>query len=215
LEHWAIAGAIGAFGRSSSRRHAARAIGVRRNHIEDWPMDRIDARHSTLVLVDYQARLMPAIHAQAAVLANALTLADAARRLGIAVHGTEQNPAGLGPNVDAVRQRCASTLSKMHFDACEDGLLETLGDVPEIVIAGCEAHVCLLQTALGLRRARRRVWVVADACGSRREGDHALAMQRLRDAGAGIVGTEMVLFEWLHHCRHPAFKDVLAQVKAR
>jgi isochorismate hydrolase len=103
----------------------------------------------------------------------------------------------------------------MHFDACEDGLLDLLGDMPEVVVAGCEAHVCLLQTALGLRRAGREVWVVADACGSRTATDHALAMQRLRDAGARIVGTEMVLFEWVHDCRHPAFRQVLALVKTR
>jgi len=181
-------------------------------------MKRLEARRCSLVLVDYQARLMPAIHDGAAAVANALRLADAARLLGVPVLGTEQNPAGLGPNLDAVRQRCASTLAKMHFDACEDGLLgrlEALGDVPEVVVAGCEAHVCLLQTALGLRRAGREVWVVADACGSRATADHALAMQRLRDAGARIVGTEMVLFEWVHDCQHTAFRQVLALVKTR
>jgi nicotinamidase-related amidase len=106
-------------------------------------------------------------------------------------------------------------MAKMHFDACEDGLLALLGDVPDVVIAGCEAHVCLLQTALGLRRAGRAVWVVADACGSRRATDHALAMQRLRDAGATVVSTEMLLFEWLAHCRHRHFREVLALVKNR
>ena len=178
-------------------------------------MKRMDARRCSLVLVDYQARRLPAIFAGQRGRARALLLADAARLLGVAVLGTEQNPAGLGPNVEAVRQRCASTLAKMHFDACEDGLLDLLGDTPELVLAGCEAHVCLLQTALALRRAGREVWVVADACGSRAAADHALAMQRLRDAGARIVGTEMVLFEWLHDCRHPAFKQVLALVKTR
>jgi nicotinamidase-related amidase len=178
-------------------------------------MARIDAGRCKLVLVDYQARLMPAIHDGEAVVARALRLADAARLLRIEVLGTEQNPAGLGPNVDAVRQRCASTLAKTRFDACADGLLAPLGDCPDIVLAGCEAHVCLLQTALGLRRAGRRVWAVADACGSRAPADHALAMQRLRDAGAVIVGTEMVLFEWLQDCRHPAFKPVLTLVKGR
>ena len=181
-------------------------------------MKRLDSRRCSLVLVDYQERLMPAIDAGPRVVANAVLLADVARLLDVPVLGTAQNPGGLGPNVEAVRQRCASTLDKMHFDACEDGLLERLaamGDVPDVVLAGCEAHVCLLQTALGLRRAGREVWVVADASGSRLAADHALAMQRLREAGARIVGTEMVLFEWLHDCRHPAFRQVLALVKTR
>jgi nicotinamidase-related amidase len=178
-------------------------------------MNRLDARRCSLVLVDYQSRLMPAISGGQQAVAHAVLLADAARLLGVPVLGTEQNPAGLGPNIEAVRQRCASTLAKMHFDACEDGLLDLLGGMPEVVVAGCEAHVCLLQTALGLRRAGREVWVVADACGSRTAANHALAMQRLRDAGARIVGTEMVLFEWVHDCRHPAFKQVLELVKTR
>jgi nicotinamidase-related amidase len=174
---------------------------------------RLVAERSTLVLVDYQARLMPAIHDGERVVAEALRLAEIARLLEVPVLGTEQNPVGLGPNVEALRQHCARTLPKMHFDACEDGLLDAIGEAPEVVIAGCEAHVCLLQTALGLLRAGREVAVVAPACGSRQPADRELAMQRLRDAGALLVGTEMVVFEWLHECRHPRFKEVLARIK--
>ena len=178
-------------------------------------MKRIERQACALVLVDYQARLMPAIHDHEQVLAEALLLAEGACALGVKVVGTEQNPAGLGPSVESLRTRSASTLAKTHVDACEDGLLEILGSVPEVVIAGCEAHVCLLQTALGLRRAGREVWVVAPACGSRRQSDLLLAMQRLREAGAHVVSTEMVLFEWLGDCRDPDFKAVLSLVKKR
>jgi nicotinamidase-related amidase len=180
-------------------------------------LDRIDVAASALVLVDYQERLMPAIHAGERVLANALLLADAARELGIAVTGTEQNPAGLGPNVAAIRERCAGTVAKERFDACADGLLAKLGDheplARQVVVAGCEAHVCLMQTALGLLRFGYRVFVVADASGSRAAENHRLAMERLRQAGAVIVSTEMVVFEWLHTCRNEHFKAVLARLK--
>ena len=177
-------------------------------------MKTVDLERSVLVLVDYQQRLMPAIHDAAEVLAQALLLADVALALGVRVVGTEQNPQGLGPNVEALRQRCASTLSKMHFDGCADGLLESLGGAArDVVVAGCEAHVCLLQTALGLLRAGHSVWVVAPACGSRTARDHELAMQRLRQAGANIVSVEMVSFEWLRTCRHEQFKPVLALLK--
>jgi len=177
-------------------------------------------RRSVLVLVDFQQRLMPALHRGEAVLREAARLADAARLLGVRVIGTEQSPGGLGPNVDAIRQRCESTIVKMHFDACEDGLLDALrGDEAgarcEVVLAGCEAHVCLLQTALGLLRGGHRVWVVGPACGSRAPSDHELAMQRLRQAGAVIVSPEMVAFEWLHDCRHASFKPVLQLFKTR
>lgn len=180
-------------------------------------LDRVDAAVSTLVLVDYQQRLMPAIHEGERVLASALLLADAARELGIHVYGTEQNPAGLGPNVAAIRERCDNTIAKDRFDACADGLLAQLGDnehlARQVVIAGCEAHVCLMQTALGLLRFNYKVFVVSDACGSRTAENHRVAMERLRQAGAVIVSTEMVVFEWLHTCRNKRFKEVLARLK--
>jgi nicotinamidase-related amidase len=161
---------------------------------------------------------MPAIHQGAQVIAQALQLADVARELSIPVVGTEQNPRGLGPNVDAIRQRCGITLSKMHFDACADGLLEQLtgpacADTQDVVIAGCEAHVCLLQTALGVMRAGMQLWVVAQACGSRSAHNHELAMQRLAQAGACIVSVEMVAFEWMRSSEHARFRQVLQRLK--
>jgi isochorismate hydrolase len=193
-------------------------------------MNLIDSRRCALVLVDYQGRLMPMIHNGAQAVAHALRLADIAHEMGIPVIGTEQNPKGLGPNADAVRQRCGTTLSKMHFDACADGLLDLLrlpgeppADAPagasvdapaqEVVIAGCEAHVCLMQTALGLLRAGLTVWVVVQACGSRTAENHTLGMERLRAAGATLVSVEMVAFEWLRSCEHAAFRRVLKLLK--
>lgn len=177
----------------------------------------LDAGRSILVLVDYQAKLMPAIADGERVVAAAGMLAEVAELLGIRVVGTAQNPRALGSNVAPIHARLDACVVKTHFDACVDGLLEVLdagnAATPQIVIAGCEAHVCLLQTALGLLRAQREVWVVAAACGSRRPSDHRLAMQRLAAAGAQIVSPEMVCFEWLHDCRHPQFKAVLERVK--
>ena len=189
-------------------------------------MNLIDPTQSVLVLVDYQQRLLPAMHRGADVLAEAVRIADVARELGIPVFGTEQSPQGLGPNDDAIRQRCDATMSKTHFDACADGLLDLLAGVDtaadsgadanarrEIVIAGCEAHVCVLQTALGLLRAGRKVHVIAQASGSRKPEDHEWAMRRLRQAGADIVSVEMVAFEWLRSCKHERFKPVLTLLK--
>ena len=178
----------------------------------------MDAAQSVLLFVDYQQRLLPAIHNGESVVAQASRLADIARTLGVPVIGTEENPAGLGSNVDAIRSKCDATLTKMHFDACADGLLETLRNSratppSEVVIAGCEAHVCMLQTALGLIEAGLQVWVVADASGSRRFEDYDLAMHRLRHAGARVVSVEMVAFEWLRTCEHPQFKRLLGLLK--
>jgi nicotinamidase-related amidase len=177
----------------------------------------VAAAECALVLVDFQQRLLPVIHDAPGVLREAVRLADAARELGIRVVGTEQNPRGLGPSDPVIRQRCDAMLPKMHFDACADGLVAALrgsGAAPtQAVVAGCEAHVCLLQTALGLLDAGLRVWVAAPACGSRRPRDHDLAMARLRQAGAVVVSAEMVIFEWLRTCEHERFRAVLSLVK--
>lgn len=199
----------------------------------------LDAADSQLVLVDYQPRLMPVIFEGPQVLANALKLAQMAQLMEVPVWGTEQNPTKLGPNPAELRELCRKTLSKMHFSAVADGLADMLrpparpaggnarslpkhlqkpagAPAPErgtIVIAGCEAHVCLLQTALELIEQEFDVWVVTDACGSRTERNRDAAFDRLAGAGAELVTTEMVAFEWLGTAEHPAFRDVHALIK--
>lgn len=133
------------------------------------------------------------------------------------------------------------TLEKSHFSAVADGLGEWLRPpsrkpaqgpnarslpkhmqktTPEpeegrniIVLAGCEAHVCLLQTALDLLEEEFDVWVVTDACGARTERNRDAAFDRLAGNGAELVTTEMVAFEWLRTAEHPAFKALHALIK--
>ena len=141
-----------------------------------------------------------------------------------------------------VLERGGRTLTKMAFSACAEGLGEQLrpaqrkpqggggnarslpkhlqkavpATAPErnsIVIAGCEAHVCLLQTALELLEQEFEVWVVTDACGSRSERNRDAAFDRLAGNGAELVTTEMVAFEWLRSADHPLFKRLQALIK--
>jgi nicotinamidase-related amidase len=198
----------------------------------------LDLDDSQLVLIDYQTKLMPHIFEGEQVLQNAVRLARIARLLQLPVWGAEQNPDGLGANVDAVRGLCNRTLAKQYFSACEEGLTDWLRPAPKpqggnarslpkhlqkavpqnpertsIVIAGCEAHVCLLQTSLDLLEQEFEVWVVTDACGSRSERNRDAAFDRLAGAGAELVTTEMVAFEWLRSSEHGAFDEVLALLK--
>jgi nicotinamidase-related amidase len=133
------------------------------------------------------------------------------------------------------------TMAKLHFSAAAEGLIEWLrpparkpsqgGNArslpkhmqkpPEpqeegrsmIVIAGCEAHVCLLQTALELLEEEFDVWVVTDACSSRTERNRDAAFDRLAGAGAELVTTEMVAFEWLRTAEHERFREFLPLIK--
>lgn len=171
-------------------------------------MPLITAGDSTLLVIDLQERLMPAIAGGDAVLENAGRLVQAAGRLGIEVTATEQNPAGLGPTVGAIGDLLPEpALAKTAFAA-------PVGPAPgTVVVSGCEAHVCVLQTVLALRARGRDVAVVADAVGSRRETSRERALDRMLAHGVDVVTTEMVVFEWLGSSENPAFREVQKLIK--
>jgi nicotinamidase-related amidase len=175
----------------------------------------VDRNTSTLLVIDFQTRLMPAIEAGADVVANARRLIDVAQTLDVPWLITEQNAKGLGPTVPELLSGAdAAIFHKTSFDACRmPGFLDRLPDRRDLVVAGCETHVCVLQTALGLLQAGRRVFLVRDAVGSRRAESKETAIRRLERHGAEIVTTEMVIFEWLETAEHPRFRDALALVR--
>ena len=177
-------------------------------------MPLLEARRSLLLLVDFQARLMPVIDGGEEAVRQAARLLQVARMLEVPRLFTEQNPAGLGTTVAALPVADDPVFHKFAFGACgEDGFLQQLPPDVVPVVVGCETHVCVLQTVLGLLDAGRPVAVVADAVGSRRASDKALGLQRMAAAGAQVVGSEMVLFEWLGSARHPRFREVMALIK--
>jgi nicotinamidase-related amidase len=195
----------------------------------------IEASASQLVLIDLQTKLVPALHDSAGAVANAVRLAQAAQWLRVPTHVTEQYPQGLGPTVAQLTPWAANALHKLSFSACDEGLIEQLQaagtpkassnarSIPkhlqkpaentrsEIIIAGAEAHICVLQTVMGLLDDFD-VFVVTDACTSRTERNRDAAYDRLAAEGANLVTTEMVLFEWLRGSEHEQFKAVQALV---
>jgi nicotinamidase-related amidase len=174
----------------------------------------MDRESSTLLVVDLQSRLMPAIDDGMSVIANARRLLDAAAMLQVPILFTEQNVGGLGSTLPELRSETDRIAHKMTFDACrEAGFLEALPERHDLIVAGCEAHVCVLQTVLGLLKAGRRVYVVRDALGSRRAESKETALRRMERNGAEIVTTEMVIFEWLGTAEDPRLRNVLALVK--
>jgi len=199
----------------------------------------LNEQDSQLILIDYQDRLMPSLHEGPSCIQNALRLAKTASAMHIPIWGVEQNPEKLGPNHAELKSYCSKTLNKMSFSAVADGLLDWLvppqrpksgnarslpkhlqknDDAPQmqrpsLVLAGCEAHVCLMQTALELLDNEMEVWVVTDACSSRTERNRDAAFDRLAGSGAELLTTEMVLFEWLKNADHPSFKLVQSLIK--
>jgi len=175
----------------------------------------LDASCSNLLLIDFQARLMPAIHDGDTVTTQSAKLLSAARLLDIPRSYTEQNVEKLGGTVaNLAPEKGETVLSKMSFDACRNSkVAQHLSGDATFVVTGCEAHVCVLQTVLGLLDRGRRVAVAADATGSRTPANRDAALARMAVHGAEIVTTEMVLFEWLGSAEHAQFRAIMQLIK--
>ena len=179
---------------------------------------RITRAHAGLVVIDIQECLLPAIFEKERVVQNALRLIKGAAVLGMPVLVTEQYPKGMGPTVPEIAAAIPgyAPMEKLTFSSC--AAPDFLADVKskglsDLVLCGIEAHVCVCQTCLDLLQAGFTPFVVADAVSSRTPENHRLALERMRQAGALIVSTEMVLFELLERAGTAEFKQVLALVK--
>jgi nicotinamidase-related amidase len=179
---------------------------------------RLHANHSLLLIVDVHERLVPAIEQATRVIENCSRLIRGAARLGVPVLMTEHCPERLGPALEAIRVLVprSNTISKTHFAAADEPqVIQRLAGLSraQIVIAGLEAHVCVLQTALALAERGYRVYVVADAIGARRESSRQAAISRLQSANVTVITTEMALFEWLEHAERAEFRELLSIIK--
>lgn len=182
---------------------------------------RLDRARSLLLVVDIQERLAPHILHGERLIARTGALLAAARRFGIPAIVTEHCPEQIGPVVAGLRRQFAADeiFAKTRFGATDhQEFVARLAAHArgQIVVAGMEAHVCVLQTVLGLAAHGYAVTLVGDAAGSRaaRQDDRRFALARMRRAGAVIAGTETVLFEWTQAGDDAAFRDILALVKA-
>ena len=172
----------------------------------------IDAKSSALLVVDVQGKLVPAISGWQPLLDHVVWLIRVARRMDIPVLACEQYPQGLGPTHPAVADELPPGCigSKLHFSAVAGGChgFAAAGSLPQLVVCGMETHVCVMQTVMELLAPGRQLYVVEEAVGSRRDSDKALALARMRDAGASIVSREMVAFEWLRKADSDLFRDI-------
>lgn len=173
---------------------------------------------SCLLVIDMQQRLVPAMQAPARTVKNAGILMQAADRLSVPTILTEQYSKGLGPTVDdLLKFRGASpVIEKTHFSCMQE---ETFSEAfralerKQVVIAGMEAHICVLQTGVQLMEEGYEIFVVTDATSSRSLESEKACLDRLGACGAGIVTTEMVVFEWLGQAGTDAFRELLPLIK--
>lgn len=185
--------------------------------IHQAPMPLCQSQFSQLLIIDAQQRLAAAMEQdlRAEVEANINRLVEAAKTLEIPIIATEQNPAGLGKTIDAVRDHLPPEVvatEKTCFSCCTAaGFERNLTSQPkrkQVVLVGMEAHICIVQTASGLQRWGYQVFVAADAICSRHADHRDNAIERMRHCGIHVTNTESVAFEWLGDSNHESFRPV-------
>lgn len=181
---------------------------------------RLEPAACILVAIDLQEKLVPAIANAAAVTRNAQLLLRLAGILGIPILATTQYAHGLGATVAPVAELLGpiAPIDKIEFNCfAREEFRTTLQSLPghrtTLLICGIEAHICVLQTALGALGSGYLVHVPADATGSRTEPNCRLGLDRMRDAGCVISSTEIALYELLGQAGTPAFKQMLPYIK--
>jgi len=176
----------------------------------------LNCENSRLLIVDMQEKLLPAIPVHRQLIENCDLLCQAAKLLAVPLDATEQYPKGLGGTVPELISHFERILEKERF-SCMETLDWNRGanERFQVIVAGIEAHVCILQTVLDLVARGNRVHVVADAVGSRHKTDWKFALKRMADSGATLTTSEAVIFEWCQTSQAIEFKELSKLVKNR
>ncbi len=173
----------------------------------------LDRNHSAFLLIDVQEKLVPIIHEADQMIEQCAWLLRLARAMQVPVLASEQYPRGLGPTVPALKRLLGAdeVVDKVHFSCAAPSdcgrRIDALG-APQIVVAGIEAHVCVLQTVLALLAAGKQVFPVIEAVSSYHPEQTDLAIRRMRQAGAQIVSRDMVMYEWLEKAGTDSFRAI-------
>lgn len=172
----------------------------------------LSKQRSCVFLIDVQEKLTPHVLNAKEVVDRCHWLLRLAKKLDVPLLASEQYPSGLGTTVAPLKEflpeRC---LEKVYFSSYQDPNFDTYWqgiDKDQVILAGIETHVCVMQTALDMQAAGLHVFVVVDAVSSRKEIDHRYGLKRMKSQGITLVTSEMVFFEWLRKAGTAEFKEL-------
>lgn len=175
---------------------------------------------TALFICDFQERFAKAIFEFDKVLQNSTKLVNALKLLEVPILVTEQNPKALGKTMSQLDISTAKgPFEKTQFSMCTPDVYQALnticgGSRPEsIILIGLEAHVCVENTAIDLRKDGYEVHTVADCCTSRTQEDRLLALERMKSIGCHISTSETVIFKLLKDAKHKEFKNVQSLIR--
>jgi len=178
-------------------------------------MNRLRLESTILLMIDVQEKLLPVISGNDDIVNNTIKLLKAAEVLRVPMMYTEQYPRGIGNTVSPLLKSLpagAIRHEKTAFSCCDEsefneklrGLERSL-----VVVFGIESHICVLSTVIDLLLKEMKVVVVADACGSRTQYNHNLAMEEARARGASVLPTESIIYHLMGRSGTQEFKTML------
>lgn len=175
--------------------------------------------HSTaLLLVDVQERLFYHMHEYATLEKRLGTLLQGLQLLHIPIFCNQQYTKGLGETIPSLREILGEhhVYEKKTFSCCRnEAIMSALKQqgIENVILAGIETHICVLQTALDCLDASFQTIVCADATASRHISDCEIAKTRFIQEGIRLSSVESLLFELMQSAEHPAFKAISTLVK--
>jgi nicotinamidase-related amidase len=180
----------------------------------------LEADHCALIVVDIQEKLLPPIFNKETMVKNSQLLIRLAKILPIPAVVTTQYSKGLGATVPEIASLLSDvrSIDKLEFgcfgsDEFRSSVKKLPGNRNTLLLCGMESHICVTQTALGALNNGYRVHVASDAVGSRSEWNWKVGLERMRDAGAVISSTEMMMYELLRCSGTKEFKELLPFIK--
>ncbi|KEF36750.1 nicotinamidase-like amidase [Schinkia azotoformans MEV2011] len=178
----------------------------------------LNKENTVFVLVDVQGKLAKMVQDSEQMIANLKNLIQGLRILDVPIVWLEQYPEGLGPTNEELTVHLAGMepISKITFSACKNPefmeAIEKTGR-KQILIAGIETHICVYQTATGLKDLGYEVEVVADAVSSRTTLNKEIGLEKMKSAGIRWTSVEMALYELMETAEGEQFKQVLKLLK--
>jgi nicotinamidase-related amidase len=180
----------------------------------------LTAQQCCLYIIDPQERLMRHINQAEQVSKNIALLIHLAKTLDIPILANTQYKQGIGPIIPELQDLLADTPcpDKLTFNALADApskdMLNKLpSSINTVILCGIETHICVYQTCKGAMQAGFHLWIAADAVSSRTAENNHYGQERMRELGAIIAPTEMIIYELLQQAGTPAFKTMLPYLK--
>ena len=173
---------------------------------------------TVLVIIDVQEKLFPYVKDQIHLQKNISKLVETAKLLNLPIIITEHYPKGLGRTMPSIADlaKDALMIEKTSFGCCgDDGFNKAVKKTArkQIILCGIEAHICVAQTAIGLKNSGYDVYLSADAVSSRNAVDAETAIERMKGEGIIVSTAEALLYELMQDASDPLFKEFLQIVK--